>query len=78
MATLSNEVQIQIGDEVKILENDELIAFNNMRAEIEAEAKALKNAAAAEAEAKAQAKAVAEGKLAALGLTTDDLRALGL
>jgi hypothetical protein len=35
-------------------------------------------AAAAEAEAKAQAKATAEGKLAALGLTTDDLRALGL
>jgi hypothetical protein len=32
----------------------------------------------AEAEAKAQAKAVAESKLAALGLTTDDLRALGL
>jgi hypothetical protein len=32
----------------------------------------------AEAEAKAQAKATAEGKLAALGLTTDDLRALGL
>jgi len=35
-------------------------------------------AAKAEAEAKAQAKAAAEGKLAALGLTTDDLRALGL
>jgi hypothetical protein len=32
----------------------------------------------AEAEAKAQAKAAAEGKLVALGLTTDDLRALGL
>jgi len=32
----------------------------------------------AEAETKAQAKAKAEGKLAALGLTTDDLRALGL
>jgi len=32
----------------------------------------------AEAEAKAQAKAAAEGKLSALGLTTDDLRALGL
>jgi len=30
-----------------------------------------------EAQAKAQAKATAEGKLAALGLTTDDLRALG-
>jgi hypothetical protein len=28
--------------------------------------------------AKATAKAIAEGKLAALGLTTDDLRALGL
>ena len=32
----------------------------------------------AEAEAKAQANAAAEGKLAALGLTTDDLKALGL
>ena len=32
----------------------------------------------AEKETKAQAKATAEGKLAALGLTTDDLRALGL
>jgi hypothetical protein len=32
----------------------------------------------AEAEAEAQAKATAEGKLASLGLTTDDLRALGL
>jgi len=32
----------------------------------------------AEAEAKAQAKVAAAGKLAALGLTTDDLRALGL
>ena len=32
----------------------------------------------AEAEAKAQAKAAAESKLTALGLTTDDLRALGL
>ena len=38
------------------------------------------NAAArkAEAETKAQAKIVAQGKLAALGLTTDDLKALGL
>jgi len=32
----------------------------------------------AEAEAKATAKASAEAKLAALGLTTNDLRALGL
>jgi hypothetical protein len=34
--------------------------------------------AQAEAEARAEAKLIAEGKLAALGLTTDDLRALGL
>jgi hypothetical protein len=38
----------------------------------------LQDVAKAEAEAKATAKATAEGKLAALGLTTDDLRALGL
>jgi hypothetical protein len=31
-----------------------------------------------QAEAKAQAKAAAEAKLAALGLTTEDLKALGL
>jgi len=39
--------------------------------EIDAAIKEIKNE-------KAQAKATAEGKLAALGLTTDDLRALGL
>ena len=39
--------------------------------EIDAAIKEIKNQ-------KAQAKATAEGKLAALGLTTDDLRALGL
>lgn len=37
-----------------------------------------KKKAEAEAEAKAEAKAQAEAKLAKLGLTTDDLRALGL
>ena len=37
-----------------------------------------KEADQAEADAKAAAKVAAEGKLAALGLTTDDLRALGL
>jgi hypothetical protein len=46
-------------------------------AEVEKNIKRL-DAEKAEAEAKAQAKAAAEGKLAALGLTTDDLRALGL
>ena len=43
-----------------------------------ADAKLAKIAKLSEAEAKAQAKTIAEGKLAALGLTTDDLRALGL
>jgi hypothetical protein len=46
--------------------------------EIDAAIKQVKADEIAEAEAKAQAKATAEGKLAALGLTTDDLRALGL
>mgnify|MGYP007090480905 CR=1 FL=1 len=46
--------------------------------EIDAAIKEIK-ADEAQAEAtKATAKAAAEGKLAALGLTTDDLRALGL
>jgi hypothetical protein len=44
----------------------------------EANIQAIAAAREAEVEAKAQAKATAEGKLAALGLTTDDLRALGL
>jgi hypothetical protein len=39
---------------------------------------AAKTISDAEAQAKVDAKAAAEGKLAALGLTTDDLRALGL
>jgi hypothetical protein len=54
------------------------------REETAAETKARLNrakeiaAAQAEAEAKAQAKAAAEAKLAALGLTSDDLKALGI
>jgi hypothetical protein len=64
---------IQTGEET-ILERDETVAEIKEREKLEADyAKAQ-----AEAEAKAQAKATAEGKLAALGLTTDDLRALGL
>jgi len=62
------------------LETDEVIdrEMNDSEfAQHEAD-KALQVATQAEAEAKATAKAAAEGKLAALGLTTDDLRALGL
>jgi len=50
--------------------NDELAQYQKDQAE----ALELK----AEAEAKAQAKAAAEAKLAALGLTAEDLKALGL
>jgi len=48
------------------------------QAEIDAAIEQVKADEVAEAEAKAQAKASAEAKLAALGLTTDDLKALGL
>ena len=47
-------------------------------AEIEAGWVAYQAAQLAEEEAKAQAKASAEAKLAALGLSVDDLKALGL
>lgn len=43
-----------------------------------ADARLEKETKAAEAQAKATAKAAAEAKLAALGLTTEDLQALGL
>ncbi len=52
------------------MNDDEFAAYEIDQANYQAEL--------AQAEAKAQAKAAAEGKLAALGLTTDDLRALGL
>jgi hypothetical protein len=61
-------------------ETDEIIdrEMNDVEFEKYEIDKANYEAKLAEAEAKAQAKATAEGKLAALGLTTDDLRALGL
>ena len=63
------------GDELEWFDTEQTEPTNK---EIEAGLIAYKLAKESEAEAKAQAKAVAEGKLAALGLTTDDLRALGL
>lgn len=45
---------------------------------LDAEAEANRLAKLAEAEAKAAAKAAAEAKLAALGLTVEDLKAIGL
>ena len=48
------------------------------QSEVDAAIEQVKADEIAQDQAKAQAKAAAEGKLAALGLTTDDLRALGL
>jgi len=59
------------------MNNEEFAKYEMDLAQIESE-KLAQDLLTAEAEAKAQAKAAAEGKLAALGLTTDDLRALGL
>ena len=64
-------VNCETGEEIVRDANAEEIA--QMQLDVANEA-----ARKAEAEAKAQAKATAEAKLAALGLTTDDLRALGL
>ena len=69
MATPSNEVKIQIGDEVRVLEGDELIAFNNMRAELQAEGEARK----AEIEAKATAR---KALLTKLGITAEEAQLL--
>ena len=60
--------------ETTITERDETVAETKARLDHEAEVAAL---VAAKAEADA-AKAIAQAKLAALGLTTDDLKALGL
>ena len=62
------------------IETGEIIERELNKEELAQNAKDLyaSEAKQAEAEAKAVAKAAAESKLAALGLTTDDLRALGL
>ena len=65
MATQSNEIKVQVGNEITTLEGDELIAFNNMRAELQAEGEARK----AEAEAKATAKTAL---LKRLGITAEE------
>jgi hypothetical protein len=78
MATVSNKVTIQIADEIIVLTGDDLIAFEADRAAQIAYKESLKAAATAADKAKAEAKATAEAKLTALGLTADDLKALGL
>ena len=65
-------------DDYLTIKWDLLIGNAPTQAEIDEAIEQVKADEQTEAEAKAQAKATAEGKLAALGLTTDDLRALGL
>jgi hypothetical protein len=65
-------------DDYSTIKWDVLEGTAPTQAEIDVAIEQVKADEIAEAEAKAQAKATAEGKLAALGLTTDDLRALGL
>jgi hypothetical protein len=64
----------QVNDEIIKLDKDEYEATIDAWANFEL----AKLAKAAEAEAKATAKAAAQSKLAALGLTVEDLAALGL
>ena len=73
MKIIEKTFNLQTGEET-ITERDETATEQSAREAREAEIAA----AQAEAEAKAQAKAAAKSKLAALGLTTNDLRALGL
>ena len=73
MKISEKEFNVLTGEET-ITERDETAAETKARLDYAKQVAAMQ----AEAEARAQAKSVAEGKLAALGLTTDDLRALGL
>ena len=73
MKIIEKDFNIQTGEET-ITEREETAQEKAKREAWELEVAQIQ----AEAEAKAQAKLAAEGKLAALGLTTDDLRALGL
>ena len=61
---------IQIDDEVREMTDEEFAVYENTQANTLARK--------AEEEAKAAAKAAAQAKLAALGLTVEDLQALGL
>ena len=61
---------IQIDDEIREMNDAEFANYQIVQAD--------NLAREAEADAKAEAKAAAQAKLAALGLTVEDLQALGL
>jgi hypothetical protein len=73
MKIIERTFDAQTGETVDIERDETALEKKHREARAKEVAKEL-----AEAEIKAQAKAVAEAKLSALGLTTDDLRALGL
>jgi 3-phenylpropionate/cinnamic acid dioxygenase small subunit len=62
--------KVQIDDEIRDATPEEVAIIENEKEQLEQRI--------AEAEARAAAKAAAEAKLGALGLTADDLKALGL
>ena len=62
--------KVQIDDEVRDATAEEIAEIEAVKAEIAAKA--------AEEQSKVQAKEAAQAKLAALGLTVEDLTALGL
>lgn len=74
MATVSNKIIITDNNGARELAGQELTDFLAQQAKDKIEADKLK----AEAETKATAKTTAQAKLAALGLTVADLKALGL
>lgn len=66
MATTSNEIKIQIGDEVKLLSAEEAVQFEQMRSELNAEAQKIK----AEIQGKIDAR---KAVLAKLGLSEEEI-----
>ena len=74
MATLNKDIFVTVNNERIKLEGQELDQFLAQSALDQAAETERK----AQAEVKAQAKAIAQAKLAALGLTVEDLQALGL
>jgi len=66
MATTSDEVKIQIGDEVKVLAGNEAVAFEAMRDELKASADKIK----AEIQSKIDAR---KAVLAKLGLDEEEI-----
>jgi hypothetical protein len=75
---MTEKIYIGIDDKRIELKGEELEAFLEKRAIEEAEAAEQERLIKAEQTAKAAAKAAAQAKLAALGLTVEDLQALGL